>query len=397
MSVRKFEKSLSESVEDMVAVSGGWLHILGALCPEVAPAISKLGRGVDCPFPERHGAGKGKGSFRLSEKPSHAGRAICSCNQETGWAPLSLISDIRGISFMDACFLVRDHLRGGRVTLAQRKVVETAVQEQPKDLNQVVGALRRLASGMLSIDAPESEPLRKYFANRGFPVTAQMGDIRFHPNLKVLNDAEEEQSLPGVCGAFKRAGKVVAFHRILITSDGRKAALERPKRVYSQYMPDWSEGHIEAYTTGSRDVLNITEGIEKAWAIGSFTGKPSIAAYSCGVLPKLDVPDGYSQYIIWADNDPVIPGRKREVGDGQYFARKLAERLAAEGKKVVLMVPKVDRSTDPVSKGPDWEDIILTVKQGYDGDMPSAFRMPILHALAEKGGEVIHKQEVSVA
>ena len=135
--------------------------------------------------------------------------------------------------------------------------------------------------------------------------------------------------------------------------------------------------------------MNVTEGVEKGWAVHLATGESVKAAYSCSSLPKLYVDKAeYDHVVIWSDCDPANPNRNRQSGDGQYFAWELARRLFTEGFDVTFMMP----AGNPIDvKGRDWEDVI--VQEGVLDLEGFYYRFQTLKQYAVKGGvERLHNR-----
>lgn len=402
----KFKEPLSKTVDALVKSNGGWLAVIGRMTNTYDSAISKLGRAVDCPFPSRHGNGGGKADFRFSNDADYEeGRAICTCMQSHGMGAVQLLmEDGIGSGDYTKCMLeifnaLNPETKSEHVRKETTPVVRPAVRSS-MDQQEIVQRKKRLdliARDLVKLVHPSAAPGRRYFAKRGIPLNENIQDVRFHPGLEYWVDGEAGSDkkvlvgvFPAIVSAFRsKDGRVVNFHRIFITEDGDKAPVSKVKKICAP-LPKFRGSSIAIATTEGR-VLHVTEGVEQGWAIHLATAESVKAAYSCSSLPKLHVDKAqYDKVVIWSDCDPVIPGRTRKVGDGQYFAWELARRLYAEGFDVTFMMP----DGNPVDvKGRDWENVI--VQEGVLDLEGVYFRFQTLKTFAAKGG--VNKQHVRAA
>lgn len=397
----KFSEPLSVTVQTLVDQSGGWLNVIGRMTNTFDHALAKVGRLTDCPFPSRHGKGGGKGDFRFSdstEKQSHIGRAICTCMQDGGMSAVELLME-DGIGGGDyaKCLLEifkalspatsGEHVRKETAPKVVRPA-ESSSSLSPDKIAERKRKLDLIARDLVPLDHPSAAPARQYFKKRGIPLNANIQDVRFHPALEywVDDDSNPEKKVlagifPAVVSAFRSVdGRVVNFHRIFITAEGEKAPVSKVKKICSP-LPRFRGSSISVAKTEGR-VLHVTEGVEKGWAIHLATGESVKVAYSCSSLPKLHVDRAeYDAVVIWSDNDPVNPKRRRPVGDGQYFAWELARRLYHEGFDVTFMMPNGNPASE---KGRDWEDVI--VEEGVLDLKGSYYRFQTLKSFAVKGG-----------
>lgn len=403
MSRKTYESSdmprLSDALRDAVKSNGGWLNVIGRMTNTFDAALQRVGRSVDCPFVERHGPGHGLGDFRFSEKREYEGRAICTCMQGKGMAPIDLLmEDGIGKDWTDCVLQILKTLDPTTYGQARdwdvkRKPVKVRTFQSAILNRETLAArkanLRQIALGLIPLSHPDALAGRKYFAKRGIPWTPAMKDVKFHPGLdlwiSVVENGKRRSILagkyPAIVSAFRTLdGRVVNFHRIYINSEGNKAAIEKPKKICSGVLGFTGSSIIVA--EGSGRTLHITEGVEKAWAIHLATGETVKAAYCCTALAKTLVNRGlYDRVVIWSDNDPINPKRERKVGDGQYFAWDLAKRLFHDGFDVMFMLPERGLLE---GKMRDWEDIIVE-ERVLDLDCPYR-KLQTLRAFAARGG-----------
>lgn len=401
---KKDEKRLSESVQELVQENGGWIQTISLMTNIFDHAINKIGKSVDCPFPYRHNKGAGRDDFRFSDTPGYEGRAICSCMQETGMSAVELLMEAGiGNGSWTRCMVqifkaLKPSAAAGRVRKVTASVVQREVAPKPMSADQIARRKHRLtliARDLVSLSDPSALPARRYFFNRGIPINSEIQDVKFHPSLEYWEEDENGNwvlvgKFPAIVSAFRSAeGRVVNFHRIYINEDGTKADVVKVKKILAA-LPGFRGSAINVAKGPGRN-LHVTEGVEKGWAVHLVTGEPVKAAYSCGSLPSLHVDKSeYDRVVIWSDCDPINPNRKREIGDGQYFAWKLACRLSEEGFDVIFMMVNNDQNGD---KGPDWEDVI--VKEEVLAINSYGSRLQALRKFAVKGG--VSKQRASAA
>lgn len=397
------DKTLSESVGDLVTQHGGWLNVIGRMTSTFDSAIQNLGKGVDCPFPSRHRKGGGVGDFRFSEDPLYEGRAICSCMQDKGIAPIDLLmmDGLGNGDFVKAMKEVKSVLSGAsshanHVRHAAPVVKRSTGLHDPEVVNARKAKLTRIALSLVPLSHPSALPGREYFRKRGIEVTSDICDVKFHPALEYYSTEKVEGGssrkvllgcFPAIVSAFRgKQGKIVNLHKIYITQTGDKLDIVSSKLVKKIDSPlnGFKGSSITVARVEGCRTLHVTEGVEKGWAIHLATGEDVKAAYSCSMLKSLFVDNTqYDQVIIWADRDPDRPERERIAGDGQFFAWELYKRLCVEGgfASVGFMLP----SEIPTEgqKGRDWEDIIV---DEYVLDYKRSHRMFALKSLAVRQG-----------
>ncbi len=389
------EKKLTEIVKDLVKQNGGWLNVIGRMTGTFDDAIQNLGKGVDCPFPSRHSKGGGVGDFRFSEDLRYEGRAICSCMQDKGVAPIDLLmmDGLGNGDFVKAMIEVKNVLSGtsahaNHVRRTAPTVTRSTGRHSPEVIKARKAKLTRIALGLVPLSHPSALPGREYFRKRGIEVTSDICDVRFHPALEYYSkDKVLLGCFPAIVSAFRdKQGKIVNLHKIYLTNTGEKLDIVPSKLVKKIDSPlnGFKGSSITIARVEGCRTLHVTEGVEKGWAIHLATGEDVKAAYSCSMLRSLYIDNTqYDQVIIWADRDPDRPERERTAGDGQYFAWELYKRLCIEGgfASVGFMLP----SEVPTEgqKGRDWEDLIV---DELVLDYKRSYRMFALKSFAVRQG-----------
>lgn len=205
----------------------------------------------------------------------------------------------------------------------------------------------------LDWQVPAAKPLRDYLAFRGLDaglLAGAGGAIRFHCGLRHYDEAFRYTGtypalLALVCDA---EGKPATIHRIYLTSQGRKAPVDTPKRM----MPIPSDrqvmgGSIRLGKQVDPAVIDIAEGIETALAVRQATGLPVWSAINATLLSGFSPPPGTRHVRVWGDLD-----RK---GIGEESASQLRERLAADSITVETLLPPRRLLGE---KKADWLDVL---------------------------------------
>lgn len=137
------------------------------------------------------------------------------------------------------------------------------------------------------------------------------------------------------------AGKASTIHKTYITTDGRKAAVDRVRMFCPGSRPHGGAVRL----TPPAATLGIAEGIETAIAAMVLSGIPTWSALDAGGIERFEPPADTQHLVIFGDND--------EHGAGQKAAYALAARLAGVIKIDVRLAPKI---------GTDWNDVLLEAR-----------------------------------
>jgi putative DNA primase/helicase len=174
-----------------------------------------------------------------------------------------------------------------------------------------------------------------YLASRGLGSVAPPA-LRFMPALR---HHETAHLGPAMLAAVRDvAGTIRAVHRTWLRSDGSgKADVEPPRKTLG------NPGGCAVRLAVADDALVVAEGIETALAAGLLFDLPAWACLSAGGLEAVALPTSVCRVLVAADHDLS--------GTGQRAAQALAQRLAAEGRRVRISTP--DRPGD------DFNDVLL--------------------------------------
>ncbi|MBS1992321.1 MAG: toprim domain-containing protein [Cyanobacteria bacterium SZAS LIN-3] len=183
----------------------------------------------------------------------------------------------------------------------------------------------------------------KYLRARGIELDRFPETLRFHPSLKYWEKDDNDKPIclgrfPAMLAKINNPdGALTAVHRTYLSKDGKKADVPKQKKVLGSI----DYGAIRLCPAGSQ--LALAEGIETALSFHVLTGVAAWAAISAGNLQKAEIPAEVSEVYICVDLDAN--------GTGEAAARKLAEKLTAEGKTAYLCKP-------PEPSGKDFNDTL---------------------------------------
>lgn len=333
------------------AANGRWADIFSALTGhKLDQAFERVGRHVGCPM---HG---GHDGFRLFRDVHQTGGAIC--NQCGSFADgFALLEWLQGWSFYESLVAVAAHLgiEGSDADVVpepQATPRQALVMPSSPDPALVRMKLREVWSASLPITAPEAKPVREYLRRRGYlgSALADTGHVRFHPRLAYVEDDEFVGHFPAMIAmVWDRHGNPASIHRTYIEPDGRKAAVDKPKKLM---MAAGGRGSLSggAIPLGAATgVLGVSEGIETALSARCATGMTVWPCISAVLLERFVPPEGVHSVVIWADKD--------RNDRGQQAAKVLKKRLWDMGMKCCVMLP-----TDPIpesAKSVDWNDVYV--------------------------------------
>lgn len=316
--------------------AGRWLEVLGRICPELAPAIERVGRHVPCPV---HG---GKDGFRLYRDAAATGGGCCNT---CGAFPngIDLVVWLTSWPLAETCGAIAYAL-GVESGAGPRRSVHRTTLQGPRAFDP--NKERRLAStwrACCPMTDASAVPAQRYIQRRvpALHPSDWPADLRFHRAMPYYDaDGRYIGAHPAlVARVADPAGRGVTLHVTYLTADGRKADVPSPKKLLSPPSPGATTGAaIRLCAVGG--VLAVAEGIETALAIHAASGVPAWATVSANGMRALVLPEHVREVYVCADHDVS--------GVGQAAGLALSERLAEEGRIVRLVVPP--------HPGQDWND-----------------------------------------
>lgn len=332
--------------------SGRWNEILPAVAPAIAEALARAPFHVACPV---H-AGKTSKNFRMFEDWAITGGCVCNtCGpRRDGFSTIAFVNQY---SRKEAVRDVAKYFDGIQLNPEYKPKV-IPVQAVPK--KDPVKSFNKMVQAIKDSKDIRGTPGQKYLEKRGIWASNISLTCRFHPGMEYY-DAEEKRSYgqwPCILMPMRDINrKVVAVHRIFITSEGEKAPVPDVKKLMS--VPDSMRGAaIKLHSVESLEgdvILGVGEGVETMLAVYAVTGMPVWSTFSTGLMYSLVVPKNVKRVVIWADKD-VSKG-------GETAALALRDRLIADGFEVDVIFP--DMEIEEGAKSVDWLDVLN--KQGAKG------------------------------
>jgi putative DNA primase/helicase len=316
--------------QDIARVAQGrWEQILLAAGVDES-ALARKRRGFPCP-----GCG---GADRFSFYDTE-GKGTYNCRAEGGGDGFDLLLHMNpGWSFADAARFVREVTGEGAAPALRKAVDDLASRHASEDDNR-----RRLqATWDQARPISQGDPVDVYLRGRKIELAGAPDNVRFHPRMNMWARGDG-QSKPILVGAFPvmlarfvLEGKMVGLHRTYLSKDGQGKASE----IYGckQLMPGlgYAGAAIPIARIDGADELGLAEGIETGLACGILFGMPVWPTGNRVLLEKVVIPSHVRKVHIFADNDaPDTRGRRA----GQESAKRLAERLRAEGRRAVIHLP----------------------------------------------------------
>lgn len=348
-----------EAAEVRAAARGQWPGILSSLAPDLAPAIERgPSRHGPCPV---HG---GVDGFRVFRDWPETGGAVCNtCGiYADGFA---LLRWLHGYGFVQCLRDVAGYLglegSTGWGAFPGRALVEPpSPPKEAADDPQAVERIRRTLSASEPLNFKSHAAARKYMQARGLAgiLDDDRPRLRYAPRLPYWQAPIEPSGKPVLLGRFPAllapvetlSGDLVSLHRTYLRADGSgkldakvagKAAKIEAKKMMQPTRDGATAGAaIRLYPATHR--LALTEGIETALSVRIATGWPVWACMNAHGLAAVKLSDETREIAVWGDND--------ESGTGQRAAYSLADRLAAEGRNVRVLIPP--------HPGADWLDIL---------------------------------------
>ena len=316
------------------AARGHWSSILEIIVGEHYLS----GRNGPCP-----GCG-GSDRFQFNVR-SPAGAFSCRAHPKGGGDGFELIEHALDIGFAEAARMVAGALGMNAATSnrpAQRPPTPApAPAADWSHARRQAAEMWRAAHQISSNDAAG-----RYLAGRGLALPADSANLRHHPALPYWKPGDGRAELVGNFPALLARislpdGRGCGLHRIYLTPDGRKLALDGlpAKKLFKA--GDLAGAAVQlARPVDGR--LAVAEGVESAMAFTQATGCPCWAAICAGGMARWEPPAGARQIFIALDPDPP----------GEAAAAALSKRLLAIGHEVFLAAPP--------STACDWNDALLT-------------------------------------
>lgn len=294
---------------------GKWHGILGQWLNE----RTLSGKHGPCPICN------GKDRFRLDDKDG-CGTWICShCGAGDGY---SLLMQINGWDFKEAAAHVKQIC--GNINVSEPKAAVSTDKARAM-LSEVWGG---------AIPVKEGDPVHLYLTARVSKCDPLSLAVRHHPALPYYHDDGKVTTHPAMLArVIDSMGKPISIHRTYLTTEGKKAAVESPKKLMTGTAP---MSNCAIRLAQPKDGwLGVAEGIETAMAASKLNGDvPVWSCVSAGILEKFRPPEGVTDLFIFGDNDRSFTG--------QSAAYNLARAVTLLGVECHVIIPPM--------VGTDWAD-----------------------------------------
>lgn len=271
----------------------------------------------------------GKTRFRYDDKE---GRGTWICNHCGAGDGADLAMKVLGIDFKELAERIGPLIGEVKPTAPKK---DRSHDDTRKSLNALWQASRPVERG---------DAVSRYLAAR-VGLVAVPDCLRTVERLRYQDDKPSFH--PGMIAKVAALdGSGVQIHRTYLTTDGRKADVESPRRMMPGPIPDGSA--VRLFPLGA--VLGIAEGIETAFAAASLFGVPVWASLNSVMLTKWEAPPDVEEVVIFGDPDRNY--------DGQAAAYALAKRLRHPpvNPKAPVFTGRV-RVEIPDTLGSDWCDV----------------------------------------
>jgi len=341
-------ESKMNAQEARLMAQGQWGGILAYLAPLLQPALDREGRHVPCPV---HG---GTDGFRVFKDVDDSGGTVCNtCGfHADGFSTLMWVN---GWDFSTTLRAVSEYVDAGISTPVPTKTVKkTKVEKNDvEENNRLRNSLNRVWNETISINDKDAEPVRLYLARRGISIKAPES-LRFHPSLPYYDGDKKIGEFAAMIAMISgENGEPVTIHRTYLTAEGKKAAVESPKKMMAYPANRKLTGG--AIRLGEVDrVMAVAEGLETSMAVLEGMKLPTWCAVNAHMLANMMPPKGVQQILVFADKDKSTDLHPK--GHGQAAATQLVQRLWAMGIKASAFVPAGEIQQG--EKSLDWLDIL---------------------------------------
>ncbi|MCW6511315.1 DUF7146 domain-containing protein [Lichenifustis flavocetrariae] len=228
----------------------------------------------------------------------------------------------------EACRFLSLPRPASRVRLERRRVPAAAGSPQ---------AAQRLFALSRPIDGTLAET---YLRSRDLDGLHETAALRFHPACRYKHDTGPDELWPAMIAAVTDvSGDITGVQRTYLSSDGRKAPVDSPRRALGYLL-----GHAVRFGTAA-EVMAAGEGIETMLSLRCvLPTMPMLAALSAAHLAAVLFPPTLRRLYIASDLDTA----------GRVACDRLFERAQQAGIEAIALRPwRGDFNDDLFSDGPD--------------------------------------------
>jgi putative DNA primase/helicase len=252
------------------------------------------------------------------------GKGTWYCNNCHGGAGVDLVMKFTGLAFKEAAQRIERVIGGSP---ANPPVPERSEQQRRAALNALWQAGRTIQT---------DDPVDRWLQGRGVGMQNYPKCLRV--GMRVRHSGPPVAWHPAMLAMVTDAiGKPATIHKTYITTDGRKAPVEKTRMFCAGSLPPGGAVRLAAL----RPVLGIAEGIETALAAAQLFAVPTWAALNAGGVERFEPPADIKRLVVFGDNDVN--------GTGQRASYALASRLSGRFEIDVRI---------PETPGTDWNDAL---------------------------------------
>ena len=355
-----------ERVKTLVNQTGGWINLLSRYhC--FGPAIEKAYRGcqsqVPCPF-----GGQGVTKFRFIISNNEWDLTGAAYHEDHGRLDgISLVAMAERVDIAQALNIIAEMCGGlDKVTDGMLRQHHTQVSEMKELTPDEVAKRNHWLSIVAEACTPasQSDVVAKYLKHRGLK-----GDMSllpqclfFNPALLHVNDEKQKSFWPGLVASVTDENyDVVSLHRHYITREGKKAPVDKVKKMMSPNRRTINGCSIKLDAPifiDGQGLIGVCEGLETALAVREATGMPMWAGIDAGKMRSMDIPKEITTVVIWGDHD------RSKTGD--IKSEELKARLEQEvpGRNVIIHIPN-QINIPHKHKSVDWLDVYNVLGAEY--------------------------------
>jgi putative DNA primase/helicase len=251
------------------------------------------------------------------------------CNQCGADSGIGLVMKFLGLPFKDAAQRIEGILGDVQIQASRPEREEGKTRAKVKAMWRQASPVRR------------GDPVDLWLRRRGVGLDVYPSSIRAGERVRYYDgrSADVFSDHPAMLAMVSDPdGAPVTIHRTYLSSDGEKASVDSPRKLFSAV----TKGSAIRLATPSR-IVGVAEGIENALAAARLFQVPTWAAICAKMLENFEPPAGVEAVTIFGDND------RNYVG--QRATHTLAARLSSRGLSVEVQIP-----SEP---GDDWNDVLL--------------------------------------
>ena len=278
----------------------------------------------------------GKTRFRMPRQWALTGGWVC--NQCGGGDGVSLLMQLNGWDFIKT----KQEIMGEKTHQVDPEIARKRVEESRRIQARENAKKRSFIRSWWTraVPAIEESVASQYLRSRipGLDV-GRVGSALRSLKLEYFGQIMTSQVFPCLLSAMQDVeGKLRMLHRTYLDPNGGKLQVVDAKKTYSA---EWVPGcAIRLGRQSNLTVLGVAEGIETALAclVANDYAYPVWSAYCADNLEALLLPAETRVVHLFADNDK--PTARYPDGHGLTACKRLAKRLAEEGREVHLHLPK---------------------------------------------------------